>query len=86
MDRPLHPKPLLFSDHAADRMRERGFTVEDVKRLLYLGAVAKSSYQPPGGPFRHARQLILRGRPAKVIFLDEPTRYLIVTVEWVYEP
>lgn len=84
-ERPLLPKPLFFSDHAVQRMQERGFTVEDVKRILYLGAVSESSYQPAGGQHRYARQLDLRGKPAKVIFSQKPQRYDIITVEWVRE-
>lgn len=83
MVRPLHPKSLFFSAHAIQRMNERHFSVEDVKRILYLGEVAKSSYQPKSGPQREARQYPFGGRLAKVIYLEEPNRYLIVTVEWV---
>lgn len=84
-DRPLYPKQIFYSEHAAERMVQRGFSSEDVRRILYTGAVAASSYQPPKGPTRHARQLVLRGRPAKVIFTIWPTRYDIITVEWVAE-
>lgn len=84
-DRPLHPRPLFYSAHAVQRMQERGFTREDVKRILYLGDAAESSYQKPGSDHRWARQLILRDRPAKVIFVEGPEHRIIVTVEWVHE-
>ena len=83
--KPLRPKTLYFSEHAATRMVERQFTTHDVKLILYTGDEAQSSYQPPKGPFRYARQLVLRGHPAKVIFADKPDRYEIITVEWVAE-
>ncbi|MBX3173256.1 MAG: DUF4258 domain-containing protein [Gemmatimonadaceae bacterium] len=84
-ERPLYPKQIFYSEHAAERMVERGFSSEDVRRILFTGDVAVSSYQPPKGPRRHARQLVLRGHPAKVVFVIWPTRYDIITVEWVTE-
>lgn len=84
-DRPLHPKPLFFSAHAVRRMVERGFSTTDVKRILYTGDVAESTYQPPRGPYRYARQLAIGTRVAKVIFTQPPMRYDIITVEWLDE-
>jgi hypothetical protein len=84
LDRPLRPKPLFFHSHAVQRMQERGFSVTDVKRILYTGDKAESSVQKHGMPYRFARQLVVREKPAKVIFCDEPHRYFILTVEWVY--
>lgn len=84
-DRPLLPRRLVYDPHAVQRMQQRGFSHHDVKLVLYTGAVAESSFQPKQGPYRHARELRLRGKRAKVIFTIWPDYYYIVTVEWVWE-
>lgn len=79
----LTPKPLHFHPHATDRMKQRHFDLEDVKRILYLGEPAESSHQKPGMPHRDARQYWFGKRLAKVIYVDQPAFYFIITVEWV---
>lgn len=79
----LTPKPLHFTAHATQRMKERHFDGDDVKRILYLGDPAKSSHQVKGMPTREARQYLFGKRLAKVIYTDHPAFYLIITVEWV---
>lgn len=76
---------VFFIDHAVERMTERGFTVDDAKAVLYDGAVAVSSVQKKGGRFRHARQMTIRGKVARVIFTESADRFDIYTVFWVRE-
>lgn len=74
---------MFYSDHAVEQMEVRGISREDVKRVLYTGTVAQSSYQPAGGMWRYARELQVRGQMVRVIFSIKPQRYDIITVFWV---
>ena len=86
-EKPLRPKPLFYTYHAITRMQQRGFTEMDVKRILYTGDPAESTYQPKGGQHRYGRQLAMgkEKRIAQVFFADNPDRYDIITVQWLDE-
>jgi hypothetical protein len=73
---------VFFIDHAVDRMRERGFTVDDVKSVLFDGEFDISTVQKQGGFLRHARKKMLRGKLARVFYIELHDRYDILTVLW----
>jgi hypothetical protein len=83
-ERPLQPKRLTYDPHAELRMVERGFTDHDVRVILFTGVVSPA-HTRYGAETRYGRMILLRGWPAKVIFLDRPDHYYIITVEWLYE-
>lgn len=76
-------KPIEYDPHAARRMRQRGFTRQDVKDLLFGGEWSPEVSRPDSLP-RYSRTGLVRGQRARVIYLEDGTRYYIVTVEWLY--
>ena len=79
----MTPKQLHYSDHAARRLRGRGVTRQDVRWLLARGIHA---FEPTfAGEQRQSRRGYLGHYEAKVIYIENAIRILIITVEWTDE-
>jgi hypothetical protein len=74
------PKPIHYTDHAVARLA-RGFTRADIRWLIAQG---RRAIWPSKGPTRYWTATGYVGRrEARAVFIEDPQRYLIVTVEWV---
>jgi hypothetical protein len=78
-------KRIEYDPHAVRRMRQRGFTRQDVRTVLALGARAAEAYREGAAP-RYSKRLPLRGRDAVVIYLEDAHRIYVITVEWAGDP
>ena len=79
----MTPKLLQYSDHAARRLRLRGITRQDVRWLLAHGIHA---FEPTvAGEQRQSRRGYLGHYEAKVVYIEDAIRILIITVEWTGE-
>ena len=80
----MTPKLIVYSTHATGRMVLRGISRADVRGVLATGL-----YEPvptrAGGEARHAKRAYLGGREAKVVYVENATRVLVLTVEWTDE-
>jgi hypothetical protein len=75
-------KAIHYTDHAVKRL-SRGFTREDVRWLIAQGVRA---VWPSKGPTTYwASAGHIRGREARVLFIEDAHRYLIISIEWVGE-
>lgn len=73
-------KPIHYSGHAIDRMRERGFTRTDVRTILALGM----SFPPVfgRGQVYHEKWMRLAGKgDVGVVYIEDARSIVIVTVE-----
>lgn len=73
---------LILSDHAAQRMEQRGFTIADIRTLLATGTVTKDKKV-----FRRLNAVaMLRGREAKLAYkVETPMRIVVVSIMWTDE-
>lgn len=67
-------KAINFSDHARSRMKERGISRVEVRRLL---ATAPAVIEDHG---RWTKSGTIRRAPAKVVYIETAYSILIVTV------
>ena len=70
----MTPKRIEYDVHANDQMRDRKITRADVRWLLADGVMCEAVF---------ARCGYLRGREAKVVYLENAERVYVVTVMWV---
>lgn len=75
---------LEFSSHAVSQMQERGITVVQVRWLLDHGQPCAATSRP-GRESRLARCGLVGSKEAKVVYIQNTTRVLVITVMWVYE-
>ncbi len=80
----MTPKLITYSDHAESRLRERGFTRQDVRALLARGIWQQESSLPGAAP-RFSKRGYLGQREARVVYLEDAERVHVVTVEWTDE-
>jgi hypothetical protein len=73
-------KAIHYTDHAVERLA-RGFRRADVRWLIAEG---KRAIWPSKGPtiYWTASGYIGR-REARVVFIEDAHRYLVVTIEWI---
>ena len=77
----MNPKRIEYSEHAAARLRQRKITRQDVRWLLARGIRTKE-WSRGGTQYWGARGYLGKWE-AQVIFLEDATRQLIVTVQWL---
>lgn len=77
----MTPKRIVYSDHAAARLRERAITRQQVRRLLATGARSKATTLI--GAQRWESRGSIAGRTASVIYIEKATTIEVVTVQWV---
>jgi hypothetical protein len=75
-------KLLLYSKHARRRMRERGFRRTEVRMMLAVGVVVETVVTA-GGQRRFIREAKVRGKRARVIYVESATAKIIITILWV---
>lgn len=75
------PKIIVYSDHAAGRLRERGITRQMVRRLLATGAKGKAT--TVRGAQRWEASGKLGRRIASIIYIESASEILVVTVQWL---
>lgn len=77
-------KQIHYSTHAANQRDERGITRGDVRWLLKRGIRRKAPTY--AGDQRWEAVGYIGHREASVIFIEDASRYLIVTVQWIEKP
>jgi len=78
----MTPKQIVFSDHATEQMRDREIRRSDIRWLLARG---DRQMEPTlHGQQRWSCRGYLGNREAKVVFLEDATTIIIVTIMWVY--
>jgi hypothetical protein len=75
-------KRIVYDSHAAIRMRERGLRPADVEWILETGAPAYPGADVQAEP-RLAKERMIRGHKARVIYLERADHYYIITIFWV---
>lgn len=78
----MTPKRIEFDPHAVDDMRERRISRGDVRWLLAQGLPAEAETR--GGETRYGRRGHLGRREAKVIYLENAERILVISVMWIW--
>lgn len=73
-------KNIIYSPHAADQMKERGFSREDVRWLLAEGSKTK---ERSVGEQRWQCKGYLGKHEAGVVFIERQNEIEIVTVQWI---
>lgn len=78
----MTPKPIVYSDHARLRLRERHITREHVRWLVAQGR------RTPSPTMGGAQRWSCRGCPdgrreAEVILIEDAERLTIVTAYWI---
>ncbi len=76
-------KPVWYTLHADDRLRERGFRRHDIRFLLARGA--RELISSAGAEPVWKARAYLGAREAAVVFVENAHRYLIITVVWTDE-
>jgi len=79
----MTPKRIELDPHLVGRMHKRGISREDVRWLLAEGLPAAAETR--GGETRLAKRGYLGKREAKVVYLENAERILVITVMWVGE-
>lgn len=77
----MTPKQIIYSDHASGRLRSRGITRQNVRWLLAQGNRTKAPTL--SGVQRWECVGYLGHHEASVIFIEDATTILIVTVQWL---
>jgi hypothetical protein len=75
-------KRIVYDPHAALRMRGRGFRPADVEWILETGTVADPGPIKGHEP-RLAKERMIRGHMARMIYLERADHYYVITVFWV---
>ena len=77
----MNAKRILYTDHARAKLRQRHITRQQVRWLLARG---ERTQVPSTGPtvYWSCRGYLGR-READVIFIEDATSQLIITVEWI---
>lgn len=78
-------KRIEYDPHAVARMRQRGFTRQDVRTMLAQGLKGWAPDRRGRSRARAAR-LYFGRREARVIYFENAERLYVVTVEWVGDP
>lgn len=78
-------KRIEFGPHAARRLKQRNIRRWEVRWLLARGERTKEETRP-GAEQRWGCAGLLGKRPAKVIFVEDARRILLVTIEWIGDP
>jgi hypothetical protein len=77
----MNAKRILWTNHAARRLRQRHITRQDVRWLLARGI---RTVIPTEGPTTYWSCRGYLGKwEANVVFVEDATSQLIVSVEWV---
>lgn len=76
----MTPKQIIYSDHAERRLRTRRITRQEVRRLLATGA--RTMAPTVSGAQRWQCAGKLGYDDAAVIFIEDATTILVVTVMW----
>ncbi len=82
----MNPKAIVYSAHAAGRLKERRITRQQVRWLLSSGIRETAPEQ--GRRFTYDGNVwqvrgYLGKREAAAIFVEDAHRILIITVEWI---
>lgn len=75
-------KLVLYSRHAQRRMRERGIRRPEVRRMLAVGELVEAVTTGEGDR-RFIREAKVRGKRARVVYVESASRIIIITVLWV---
>jgi hypothetical protein len=75
------PKRIIYTGHAVVRLRGRQITRQDVRRLIATGV--RSAAPTFAGPQRWQCEGQLGRDDAAVIFVEDATTILVLTVYWV---
>jgi hypothetical protein len=75
-------KRIVYDPHATLRMRQRGFKPADVEWILETGTSAYPGADVQAEP-RVAKERMIRGHKARVVYLDRADHYYVITVFWV---
>jgi len=75
---------LMYTDHALDQMAKRGITRDEVRFILKYGTAEKAPTWK-GKTQRWQKKEFIRNHEAKIIYVEEYGRTMIITAMWVYE-
>lgn len=78
----MTPKRIEYDVHAVDQMAERNISRDSIRWLLAQGTVCQADQSAHSEPV-FARCGYLRGREAKVIYLENAERIYVITIMWV---
>jgi hypothetical protein len=78
----MNAKRIVYTDHARRRLRRRHITRQDVRWLLARGIRTVIATKGPT-TYWQCRGYLGRRDEANVVFIEDATSQLIVSVEWI---
>lgn len=75
-------KVVQYDPHAVRRMGQRSLSRDDVRAVLAVGIWSPEPRQSDREP-RFSKRAYVRGREAKVTYLENARRLYVITVEWI---
>jgi hypothetical protein len=77
----MTPKRVEYDPHFVDDARDRGFTRQDARWLLERGMDVPTVGR--AGDTRFTREGEIRGRQARLVYLENAERIYIISIQWV---
>ncbi len=77
----MTPKRIIYSDHAAGRLRGREITRQNVRRVVATGTRSKTLTM--AGAQRWESRGVIGKREMSVIYIEGATELLVVTAQWI---